>query len=114
MKVEDYELSSLVDFDYAKQAVSRDAVRAKGAAKTDAGGIAKFTVPATLQASEGPHRFTTSATATGGKGQGRAARPGGAVHPASYYVGVHPAQYVAREGATTTIDLVTVDTEGKL
>jgi uncharacterized protein YfaS (alpha-2-macroglobulin family) len=114
MKVKGFERYSFVDFDYAKQAVSRDAVRAKGAAKTDAGGIAKFTVPATLQASEGPQRFTLSATVTDENGQGAAGSTTVTVHPASYYVGVHPAQYVAREGATTTIDLVTVDTEGKL
>lgn len=112
MKVKGFERYSFVDYDYAKQAVSRDAVRAKGATKTGAGGVATFTVPATLQASEGPQRFTLSAAVTDENGQGAAGSAIVTVHPASYYVGVHPAQYVAREGANTTVDLVTVDTEG--
>jgi len=112
MKVKGFERYSFVDFDYARQAVSRDAMRAKGATKTGVGGIATFTVPATLQASEGPQRFTLSASVTDENGQGAAGSATVTVHPASYYVGVHPAQYVAREGANATIDLVTVDTEG--
>jgi uncharacterized protein YfaS (alpha-2-macroglobulin family) len=114
MKVKGFERYSFVDFDYAKLAVSRDAVRAKGTTKTGANGVAKFAVPATLQASEGPQRFTLSATVTDENGQGAAGSTTVTVHPAAYYVGVHPVQYVAREGANTTIDLVTVDTEGAI
>jgi uncharacterized protein YfaS (alpha-2-macroglobulin family) len=114
LKVKGFERYSFVDFDYTQQAVSRDAVRAKGATKTGANGVATFAVPATLQASEGPQRFTLSATVTDENGQGAAGSTTVTVHPASFYVGVHPAQYVALEGANTAVDLVTVDTEGAI
>lgn len=114
MKVKGFDAYSFVDFDYARQAVSREALRAKGVTKAGAGGIATFTVPATLQASEGPQRFTLAASVTDENGQGAAGSATVTVHPASYYVGLHPAQYVAREGASTTVDLVTVDTEGAI
>jgi len=114
MKVAGFDRYSFIDFDFARQAVSRDALRAKGATKTGPGGVATFNVPAALQASEGPQRFTLSATVTDENGQASAGSAAVTVHPASYYVGVHPAQYVAREGASTTVDLVTVDTNGAL
>jgi hypothetical protein len=114
MRVAGFERYSFVDFDFAKQSVTRDALRAKGATKTGAGGSATFTVPATLQASEGPQSFTLSAAVTDENGQGGAGSATVTVHPASYYVGVHPAQYVAREGANATVDLVTVDTGGAI
>src|SRR6266545_3933832 len=114
MRVPGFERYSFVDFDFARQAVTRDALRAKGVTKTGAGGVATFTVPATLQASEGPQRFTLSAAVTDENGQGAAGSATVTVHPASYYVGVHPTQYVAREGSSTAVDLVTVDTEGKV
>jgi len=114
MRVKDYERYSFVDYDFTQQAVSRDALRAKGATKTGAGGVATFTVPAALQASEGPQRFTLSATVTDENGQGAAGSTTVTVHPSSYYVGLHPAQYVAREGENASVDLVTVDTEGRV
>jgi uncharacterized protein YfaS (alpha-2-macroglobulin family) len=114
MRVKGFEQYSFVDFDYARQAVSRDAVRAKGATKTGAGGVARFTVPATLQASEGTQRFTLSAAVTDENGQGAAGSATVTVHPASYYVGVRPAQYVAREGLNASIELVTVDPDGRV
>ncbi|HEX9092573.1 MAG TPA: MG2 domain-containing protein, partial [Coriobacteriia bacterium] len=112
MRVKDYERYSFVDYDFTQQAVSRDALRAKGTTKTGPGGIATFTVPAALQASEGPQRFTLSATVTDENAQGAAGSTTVTVHPSSYYVGLHPAQYVAREGENATVDLVTVDTAG--
>jgi len=114
MRVTGFDRYSFVDYDFARQSVTRDALRAKGATKTGAGGIVTFSVPATLQASEGPQRFTLSAAVTDENGQGGAGSATVTVHPASYYVGVHPAQYVAREGTGTTVELVTVDTEGAI
>ena len=114
MRVKGFERYSFVDFDFARQAVTRDALRAKGATKTGAGGVATFTVPAALQASEGPQLLTLAAAVSDENGQGAAGSATVTVHPASYYVGVHPAQYIAREGLNTTVDLVTVDTEGAI
>jgi len=114
MRAKGFERYSFVDFDFARQSVTRDALRAKGATKTGAGGVATFTVPATLQASEGPQLLTLAASVSDENGQGAAGSATVTVHPASYYVGVHPAQYVAREGLNTTVDLVTVDTEGAI
>lgn len=114
MRVKGFERYSFVDFDFARQAVTRDALRAKGATKTGPGGVATFTVPATLQASEGPQLLTVAAAVSDENGQGAASSATVTVHPASYYVGVHPAQYVAREGLNTTVELVTVDTEGAI
>jgi uncharacterized protein YfaS (alpha-2-macroglobulin family) len=114
MRVTGFERYSFIDFDFARQSVTRDALRAKGATRTGPGGVASFSVPAALQASEGPQRFTLSAAVTDENGQGAAGSAAVAVHPASYYVGVQPAHYVAREGISTTVDLVTVDTEGTI
>jgi alpha-2-macroglobulin len=114
MRVKGFERYSFVDFDFARQAVTRDALRAKGATRTGPGGVATFTVPATLQASEGPQLLTLAASVSDESGQAAAGSTPVLVHPSSYYVGVRPTQYVAREGLNTTVDLVTVDTEGAI
>ena len=114
LRVPDHERYSFTDYDYFRQNVLREAQRAKGTAKTDASGVATFSVPATLQAGEGAQRFTLSGAVTDENGQGAASSASVTVHPAAYYAGVHPRFYVAREGTSTLIDLVSVDTEGAI
>ncbi len=114
LRVKGYERYSFGDFDYAKQSVYQNPLRAKGTTKTDASGTALFHVPATLQPSEGARRFTLSTTITDENGQGVAGATSVTVHPASYYVGVRPAQYVATQGRPATIELVSVDTDGNI
>ena len=112
MRVPGYERYSFTDFDAFRTAVQRSAVRASGKTATDDQGIAAFGVPAALSADEPAQQFTLSATVTDQNGQAVAASTTVTVHPGAVYAGVHPAQYVATEGAATTIDLVTVDTSG--
>ncbi len=114
LRVPGYEYFSFNDFDYSKPFVSRDALRAKGSAKTDGNGVASFGIPAALATSEGAQQFTLSATVQDQNGQAVAGSTTVTVHPASLYAGIHPAQYVANEGANARIDLVTVDTDGKI
>ncbi|MGH2473170.1 MAG: alpha-2-macroglobulin family protein, partial [Candidatus Limnocylindria bacterium] len=114
LRVPGYEYFSFNDFDYAKPFVSRDALRAKGSAKTDQSGVARFGVPAALAASEGAQLFTLGAAVQDQNGQVVAASTTVTVHPASLYAGIHPEQYVANEGGNARIDLVTVDTDGKI
>ncbi len=112
LRVKGFERYSFSDFDYAKQSVYKDPLRATGNATTGANGVASFSVPATLQAAEGAQRFTLSATVTDQNGQAVASSTTVTVHPAALYVGVHPAQYVANAGGITSVDLLTVDTNG--
>lgn len=114
LRVPGYEYFSFNDFDFSKPFVARDALRAKGTAKTDGSGAASFGIPAALATSEGAQQFTVSATVTDQNGQAVAGSTTVTVHPASLYAGIHPAQYVANEGANARIDLVTVDTDGKI
>ncbi|TME26783.1 MAG: hypothetical protein E6I66_14105, partial [Chloroflexi bacterium] len=69
LRVPGYEYFSFNDFDYSKPFVSRDALRAKGTAKTDGNGVASFGIPAALATSEGAQRFTLSATVQDQNGQ---------------------------------------------
>ena len=112
MRAKGYERYSFNDIDFSKPFVARDALRAKGSTTTGANGAATFGIPATLATSEGPQTFTLSASVTDQNGQVVAGSTSVTVHPASLYVGIHPSQYVASEGANTRIDLVTVDTDG--
>jgi alpha-2-macroglobulin len=114
LRVPGYENFSFNDFDYSKPFVARDALRAKGSAKTDGGGSASFGIPAALATSEGAQQFTLGATVQDQNGQAVAGSTTVTVHPAALYAGIHPAQYVANEGANARIDLVTVDTDGKI
>ena len=114
LRVPGYEYFSFSDFDYATPYVARDALRAKGTAKTDASGVASFDVPAALATSEGAQQFTLGAAVQDQNGQVVAGSATVTVHPAALYAGIHPAQYVANEGANARIDLVTVDTDGKI
>ena len=114
LRVPGYEYYSFNDFDYATPYVARDALRAKGTANTDGSGVASFGVPAALATSEGAQQFTLGAAVQDQNGQVVAGSTTVTVHPAALYAGIHPAQYVANEGANARIDLVTVDTDGKI
>ena len=113
MRAKGYELYSFNDIDYTKPFVSREALRAKGGATTGSDGAATFGIPATLATSEGAQTFTLSAAVKDQNGQVVAGSTAVTVHPASLYAGIHPSVYVASENASTRIDLVTVDTDGK-
>jgi uncharacterized protein YfaS (alpha-2-macroglobulin family) len=114
LRVPGYEYFSFNDFDYAKPYVAREALRAKGTAKTNASGVASFAIPAALATSEGAQQFTLGAAVQDQNGQVVAGSTTVTVHPAALYAGIHPAQYVANEGANARVDLVTVDTDGKI
>jgi len=114
MRAKGYEGYSFTDFDNFKPNVARDALRAKGTATTGTDGVAHFGIPATLATSEGAQQFTLSASVKDQNGQVVAGSTSVTVHPASFYAGIHPAQFVANEGANARIDLVTVDTDGKV
>ena len=114
LSVPGYGYYSFNDFDYSKPYVARDALRAKGTAKTDQNGVATFGIPAALAAAEGAQRFTVTATVQDQNGQAVAGSTTVTVNTAALYAGIHPAQYVTNEGANARIDVVTVDTDGKI
>ena len=114
MRAKGYEVYSFNDFDNFKPYVARDALRAKGTATTGTDGVAHFGIPATLATSEGAQQFTLSASVKDQNGQIVAGSTTVTVHPASFYAGIHPTQFVANEGGSARIDLVSVDTDGKV
>src|SRR5205823_6149376 len=63
-QVKGYERASFTDWDWTKQSIARDALRAKGTTTTGPNGTAAFGIPATLQTAEGPQLFTLSAAVT--------------------------------------------------
>ena len=91
-----------------------DPQRGDGEARTDAGGVARFDVPARLQPDEGTHQFTISATVTDDSGQAVAGSTTVTVHPATWYAGIKPESYVATAGEAATIHLVTVDYQRRI
>lgn len=102
------------DRDFAQPAAPRDPVRARGTATTAASGIASYAVPAALAAGEGAQRLVLSATVADASGQAVAGSASATVHPAALYAGIRPARYVASEREDATMQLVTVDTEGRI
>ena len=113
IRAKGFESYSFSDYDYSRQAVARDPIRAKGAGVTGGGGVAAFTIPASLNAAEGAQRFTVSATVLDQNGQAVGGSTSVIVHPASVYVGIRPDRYLATQDVASTMRLVTVDTEGK-
>ena len=118
MRVEGYEGYSFTErdywYDYWRPAVVERPLRAAGAARTDAAGVARFGVAAALEAGEGAQRFTLSATVTDASGQAVAGSTEATVHPAAFYAGIRPESYVATAGEPTAVNLVTVDIEGAI
>jgi alpha-2-macroglobulin len=110
---EGYERYSFTDFDAFQPSVFEDPLRATGEARTDANGVARFPVAASLRANESTLDYTVSVTVQDQSGQAIASSASAKVHPAQFYAGVSSSSYVATEGEATTIDLVTVDTSGQ-
>ncbi len=114
IQVKGFERYSFSDPDAAAQNVRRDPFRATGTATTGSDGVATFTVPAALPPGGTAQQLTISATVTDQNAQAVAGSTTVTVHPASVYAGIHPAQYVAAQGRDAEVDLVTVDTDGKI
>ena len=114
LRVAGYERYSFSDSDPSRRSVSQEPLRATGTATTGADGTVSYRVPATIKLAEGAQRYTLSATVADQNGQAVAGSTVVTVHPASLYVGVHPAQYVATEGRDATVELVTVDSDGSV
>ena len=116
IRVEGYEDYSFSDHDYywTRADGYRYPVRDRGETRTDASGVARFDVPATLEADEGTHRFTISATVTDANAQAVANSTTVTVHPATRYAGIKPESYIATAGDPESVHLVTVDVEGRI
>ena len=114
MRVKGYEQYSFSDYDYWKQAVYKQPVRSTGKATTGADGVASYSVAAVLAEGEGAQQFTLSATVTDQNAQAVASSTTVTVHPAEFYAGIRPAQYVALVGQEAGVHLVTADTDGKI
>ncbi len=114
LRVEGYERYSFADYDYWRTAPRPDPIRTSGSAATGADGVASFSVPATLQEGEGAQLLTISATVTDQSAQAVASSTTVTLHPAAKYAGIRPDGYVAEKSKPTSVDLVTVDTSGKV
>ncbi|MQA00085.1 MAG: hypothetical protein GEU80_12290 [Dehalococcoidia bacterium] len=109
-----FEHYSFADYDFYQQAELSEPLRAEGTTETGEDGVARFDVAAALKADEGTQRFELSTTVMDENAQAVASSTAVTVHPADYYAGIAPAEYLARTGAAATLNLVTVDTEGNL
>ncbi len=112
MHAKGFEQYSFGDPDASIQNVRRDPFRATGTATTGTDGTASYGVAAALPAGGGAQQVTLSATVTDQNAQAVAGSTVVTVHPARVYAGIHPARYVASQGADARIDLVTIDTDG--
>ncbi|GMU40798.1 MAG: hypothetical protein AMXMBFR23_16640 [Chloroflexota bacterium] len=109
----EYERYSFNDFDFFATSFADDPMRGSSETVTDAEGIARIRVPASLRANEGTAQFDLSVTVLDQTGQAIASAASVVVHPAEVYVGLDASAYVARTGEPLTLDLVTVSTEGE-
>ena len=102
------------DYSFSEYRESEDPpLRARGEARTDAGGEAAFSVPAVLEEGEGTQEFTLSATVRDESAQAVAGSTTLTVHPAAYYAGIRTGSYVASAGEAVAARLVTLDTAGR-
>ena len=113
LHAEGFERFSFADYDYWRQPVSENPIRATGSSSTGSDGVARLTVPAALQARESSMAFTLSATVTDANAQAVASSTVVTVHPAAVAVGVHPEEYLGASGEALAVGLVTLDTTGK-
>lgn len=109
---EDYSFSERTYWWWRSGDEERDPRRSHGEARTDAEGVARFEVPASLESGEGTQAFTISATVTDANAQAIAGNTTVTVHPATWYAGIRPESYIARAEEPTNVDLVTVDYTG--
>ncbi len=114
MRVKGYEQYSFSDYDYWRQAAYKQPMRSTGTATTGADGAASYTVAAVLAEGEGAQQFTLSATVTDQNAQAVASSTTVTVHPADFYAGIRPAEYVAVAGEESAVNLVTVDRDGNI
>jgi len=116
IRVEDYEDYSFSERDYYWRwyGSSYSDLRSRGETATDAEGLARFDVPATIEEDEGTQEFTISATVTDANAQSISGGARVLVHPAAWYAGIKPESYIARAGEPATVHLVTVDYERRI
>lgn len=114
-QVEGYEGYSFRDVDRGYWTRSyRGRSQDKGELRTDASGFAGFELPATLEADDSTYEFVVSATVTDASGQAIAASSTLIVHPATWYVGIKPVSHLATTREPASVNLVTVDFEGRI
>jgi uncharacterized protein YfaS (alpha-2-macroglobulin family) len=96
-----------------EQNVFSESIRASGTVTTGEDGKAAFSVPATIVGEEGPQQYTISASVRDESGQVVAGNVVVPVHPADGYAGIRTGSWVAAQGEETSLDIVTVDTDGQ-
>ena len=114
IRVEGYEDYSFSDYDYYGEGKQREPWRDGGEARTDASGVARFDVPATLGNGEGTHEFTISATVRDANAQAVSGVATVTVHPAAWYAGVRTGSYIGKAEEPLGIHLVSVDFRGEI
>ena len=108
-----FEAYSFNDYDYWRQSVAKNPIRATGSLTTSATGVAAFKIPASLNAAEGAQRFTVSASVVDQNGQAVGGSAQVTVHPASVYAGIRADRYLGTQDVESTMRLATVDTDGR-
>ena len=103
-----------IDFDLlANQQGEGGRKRTEGQATTDAQGNFSFQVPADLTQDPMSQTFTIEATVMDPNNQQVSARTDAIVHKGDLYAGLKPARYVAQVGKPASVDVVSVDKDGK-
>ena len=103
-----------IDFDLLRnQQVEGDRKRTEGQATTDAQGNFSFKVPADLTQDPVSQTFTIEATVMDANNQQVSARTDAIVHKGDLYAGLKPETYVALVGKPASVDLISVDKDGK-
>jgi alpha-2-macroglobulin len=113
VSVRGFERYSFADYDYFRQMVARDVIRARGESVTGDGGLAQFSLAAEIRGDEGPQQYRISASITDDSAQVVAANSTLLVFSAAVQVGVKPTEYLARAGQAAPVDIVTLDLEGQ-
>ena len=85
-----------------------------GVAQTDALGAGRFDVAAVAGGPGRTERVTITSTVIEPGGQAVSGSISAIVHPAAWYVGVRPDSYVATTDEAETIQILTVDPEGRI
>ena len=104
--VEGFERYSFSDYDYWRTAISETPIRATGTSVTAEDGVARFAIPAALQANEGSQQFTISGDGYRFGRAGLSLSTQVTVSPASVSAGIRLREYLARAGEPSAIDLV--------
>jgi uncharacterized protein YfaS (alpha-2-macroglobulin family) len=85
----------------------------QGEGITDAAGRATFTVPADITKFSQSQRFTFDITILDTNGQTVSTQAGAIVHKGAFYIGLRPQSYVSTASKPVTIDVLTVNPQGK-